>query len=66
VVERFEDLNANLEQQCLRRFETRVRGHSETIGERLERDVGFLRGGVLRMCPRHHEALYAVRIVFDD
>ena len=42
MVERFEDLNANLEQQCLRRFETRVRGHSETIGERLERDLEAL------------------------
>ena len=40
--ESFEALNANLEQQCLRRFEARLRGHSETIGERLEWDVEAL------------------------
>jgi hypothetical protein len=40
--ESFEDLNAHLEQQCLRRFETRLRGHNETIGERLERDLEAL------------------------
>jgi hypothetical protein len=40
--ESFEDLNTHLEQQCLRRFEARVRGHNETIGERLERDVEAL------------------------
>ena len=35
-------LNAHLEQQCLRRFDDRLRGHSETIGERLERDLEVL------------------------
>ena len=28
-----------LEQHCLRRFDDRLRGHNETIGERLERDL---------------------------
>ena len=37
--ESFDALNANLEQHCLRRFEDRLRGHNETIGERLERDL---------------------------
>ena len=36
--ESFDALNAHLEQHCLRRFEDRLRGHSETIGERLQRD----------------------------
>jgi transposase len=34
----FEDLNAYLEAQCRKRLEARLRGYSETIGERLERD----------------------------
>ena len=37
--ESFDALNAHLEQHCLRRFEDRLRGHNETIGERLERDL---------------------------
>jgi transposase len=40
--ESFDALNAHLEQQCLRRFEARLRGHSETIGKRLERDLEAL------------------------
>jgi len=31
-------LNAHLEEQCRKRRERRLRGHSETIGERFERD----------------------------
>ena len=34
----FEDLNRWLEEQCRRRMADRLRGHEETIGERLERD----------------------------
>ncbi len=37
--ESFDALNAHLEQHCLRRFEDRLRGRNETIGERLERDL---------------------------
>jgi transposase len=40
--ESFDALNAHLEEQCLKRFEARLRGHSETIGERLERDLEAL------------------------
>ena len=40
--ESFDALNAHLEAQCLKRFEERLRGHSETIGERLERDLEVL------------------------
>ena len=38
----FDALNARLERQCLKRLEARLRGHSETIGERLERDLEAL------------------------
>ena len=38
----FDDLNAWLEEQCLKRQDDTVRGHSETIGERLLRDVDAL------------------------
>ena len=34
----FEALNAYLEAQCRKRLEARLRGHNETIGERLQRD----------------------------
>ena len=38
----FDDLNAWLEEQCLKRQNDIVRGHSETIGERLLRDLDAL------------------------
>ena len=38
----FEALNAWLEDQCLKRQDDIVRGHSETIGERLMRDLDAL------------------------
>src|ERR1035437_7773170 len=36
--ESFEALNADLEQRCIERRSARLRGHTETIGERFERD----------------------------
>jgi len=38
----FAALNAHLEQRCLERLDHRVRGHAETIGERLVRDLAAL------------------------
>jgi len=38
----FAELNAHLEQRCLERLDHRVRGHAETIGERLVRDLAAL------------------------
>ena len=35
----FDALNAHLEQRCLERMDARLRGHDETIGQRLERDL---------------------------
>ena len=38
----FDDLNLNLEQRCLERMDARLRGHDETIGQRMERDLDAL------------------------
>ena len=38
----FAALNAHLEQRCLERLDHRVRGHGESIGERLVRDLSAL------------------------
>jgi transposase len=38
----FAELNAHLEQCCLDRLDDRLRGHGESIGERLERDLAAL------------------------
>jgi hypothetical protein len=38
----FAALNAHLEQRCLDRLGDQVRGHAESIGERLERDLAAL------------------------
>ena len=37
--ESFDALDACLEQRCLERMDTQLRGHTETIGERMERDL---------------------------
>ena len=42
VVPSFAVLNAHLEQRCLERLDHRVRGHEESIGERLVRDLAAL------------------------
>ena len=38
----FAELNARLEQHCLNRLPDRLRGHAESIGEQLERDLAAL------------------------
>ena len=35
-------LNAHLERRCLERMDARLRGHAETIGQRMERDLDAL------------------------
>ena len=40
--ESFEALNAYLERRCLERMDARLRGHTETIGQRMERDLESL------------------------
>ena len=38
----FEALNSHLEERCLERMEAKLRGHTETIGERMVRDLDAL------------------------
>ena len=38
----FGALNAHMEGKCLKRLEARLRGHAETIGEPMERDLSAL------------------------
>ncbi len=40
--ESFAALNAHLEQRCLKRMDALLRGHTESIGQRLERDLETL------------------------
>ena len=40
--ESFDALNAYLEERCLERLGRRLRGHEETIGQRMERDLEAL------------------------
>ena len=40
--ESFDALNAHLERRCLERMDAQLKGHTETIGERMERDLDAL------------------------
>ena len=40
--ESFDALNAQLERRCLERMDAKLRGHAETIGQRMERDLDAL------------------------
>ena len=40
--ESFDALNAHLERRCLERMDATLRGHAETIGQRMERDLDSL------------------------
>ena len=40
--ESFDALNAYLERRCLERTDAQLRGHTETIGQRMERDLDAL------------------------
>ena len=42
VFESFEALNVHLEERFLERLEAKLRGHTETVGERMERDLDAL------------------------
>ena len=46
--ESFDALNAYLEQRCLERMDAQLRGHTETIGQRMERDLDALLPSILR------------------
>ena len=40
--ESFDALNGHLEKRCLERMDAKLRGHTETIGQRMERDLDAL------------------------
>ena len=40
--ESFDALNVHLERRCLKRMDAKLRGHTETIGQRMERDLEAL------------------------
>ena len=50
--ESFTALNAHLERRCLERMDATLRGHAETIGQRMERDLVVL----LPLSPVHYDA----------
>ena len=60
----FDELNAHLESECLERLDARLRGHTESIGERMERDLGALlapaRGSLRRERQARHPRELAV------
>ena len=65
----FATLNAHLERRCLDRLEHRVRGHTESIGERLERDLAALQtrpGAPYEACDRKAGRVSALSLVRYD
>ncbi len=69
VVPSFAALNAHLEQRCLERLDHRVRGHQESIGERLVRDLAALQPRpptVYETCERKPARVSALSLVRCD
>jgi len=69
VVPSFAALNAHLEQRCLERLDHRVRGHEESIGERLVRDLSALQPRpptVYEACDRKPARVSALSLVRYD
>jgi transposase len=68
-VESFAALNAHLERRCLDRLDRRVRGHAESIGERLERDLAALQArpaAPYEACERKAARVSAMSLVRFD
>ena len=68
-VESFAALNADLERRCLDRLDHRVRGHTESIGERLERDLAALQArpaAPYEACERKAARVSAMSLVRFD
>jgi transposase len=69
VAASFAALNAHLERCCLARLDQRVRGHAESIGERLERDLAALQPrppGPYEACERKAARVSALSLVRYD
>lgn len=68
-VESFAALNAHLERRCLDRLDHRVRGHAESIGERLVRDLAALQArpaASYEACERKAARVSALSLVRFD
>jgi hypothetical protein len=68
-VESFAALNAHLERRCLDRLDHRVRGHAESIGERLQRDLAALQArpaAPYEACERKAARVSAMSLVRFD
>lgn len=69
VAPSFAALNEHLEQRCLERLDHRVRGHDESIGERLVRDLSALQprpSTAYEACDRKPARVSAVSLVRYD
>ena len=64
--ESFAELNAYLEQKCLDRMDAVLRGHTETIGQRMERDLDALLplpGAAYEACDRQASRVSSLSLV---
>ena len=62
----FDALNAHPERRCLERMDTRLRGHQETIGQRMERDLEALLAlppGLYEACDRQAGRVSSLSLV---
>ena len=69
AVPSFAALNAHLERGCLERLDHQVRGHAESIGERLERDLAALQArpaAPYEACERKAARVSAMSLVRFD
>ena len=61
--ESFEALNAYLERRCLERMDARLRGHTETIGQRMERDLEALLPAAYDACEKQAGRVSSLSLV---
>ena len=61
--ESFEALNAHLERRCLTRMDARLRGHTESIGQRMERDLEALPAAPYDACDQRAGRVSSLSLV---
>ena len=61
--ESFEALNAYLERRCLERMDARLRGHTESIGQRMERDLEALPPVAYDACEKRASRVSSLSLV---
>ena len=59
----FDALNAYLERRCLERMDARLRGHMETIGQRMERDLVLLPSALYDACDKQASRVSSLSLV---